>query len=94
MPKYEEIKHISKKVADLSRARQSLIEELEAIMFYDERVSATDDPTLKDVLAHNRDDEKEHATLLIEWLRRNDPEFEKELKEKLFSTKPLKDLGD
>ncbi|MFP3213626.1 MAG: ferritin [Nitrososphaeria archaeon] len=94
MPKYEDIEHISKKVADLSRARQSLIEELEAIMFYDERVSATDDPTLKDVLAHNRDDEKEHATLLIEWLRRNDPEFEKELKEKLFSTKPLKDLGD
>ncbi|MFP3224386.1 MAG: ferritin [Thaumarchaeota archaeon] len=94
MPKYEDIDHISKKVADLSRARQSLIEELEAIMFYDERISATDDPTLKDVLAHNRDDEKEHATLLIEWLRRNDPEFEKELKEKLFSTKPLKDLGD
>ncbi|MFP3132876.1 MAG: ferritin [Nitrososphaeria archaeon] len=94
MPKYEDIEHISKKVADLSRARQSLIEELEAIMFYDERVSATDDPTLKDVLAHNRDDEKEHATLLIEWLRKNDPEFEKELKEKLFSTKPLKDLGD
>jgi len=94
MPKYEDIDHISKKVADLSRARQSLIEELEAIMFYDERISATDDPTLKDVLAHNREDEKEHATLLIEWLRRNDPEFEKELKEKLFSTKPLKDLGD
>jgi hypothetical protein len=94
MPKYEDIDHISKKVADLSRARQSLIEELEAIMFYDERISATDDPTLKDILAHNRDDEKEHATLLIEWLRRNDPEFEKELKEKLFSTKPLKDLGD
>jgi len=94
LPKYEDIDHISKKVADLSRARQSLIEELEAIMFYDERVSATDDPTLKDVLAHNRDDEKEHAALLIEWLRRNDPEFEKELKEKLFSTKQLKDLGD
>ncbi|MFP3416823.1 MAG: ferritin [Nitrososphaeria archaeon] len=94
MPKYEDIDHISKEVADLSRARQSLIEELEAIMFYDERISATDDPTLKDVLAHNRDDEKEHAALLIEWLRRNDPEFEKELKEKLFSTKPLKDLGD
>ncbi|MDP8023066.1 MAG: ferritin [Nitrososphaeria archaeon] len=94
MPRYEDVNHISKKVADLSRARQSLIEELEAIMFYDERVSATDDPTLKEVLSHNRDDEKEHAALLIEWLRRNDPEFEKELKEKLFSKKQLKDLGD
>ncbi len=94
MPRYEDIDHISKKVADLSRARQSLIEEFEAIMFYDERVSATEDPTLKEVLSHNRDDEKEHAALLIEWLRRNDPEFEKEVKEKLFSTKQLKDLGD
>ncbi len=94
MPRYEDIDHIDKRVADLSRARQSLIEELEAIMFYDERISATDDLTLKEVLKHNRDDEKEHAALLIEWLRRNDPEFEKELKEKLFSSKPLSELGD
>jgi len=43
---------------------------------------------------HNRDDEREHASLLIEWLRRNDPEFEKELKEILFSNKAFKDLWD
>jgi len=94
MPRYEDIKSIDKKTADLSRARQSLIEEIEAIMFYDERISATDDETLKAVLAHNRDDEKEHASLLLEWLRTNDPEFDKEMKEILFSTKPIDQLGD
>lgn len=94
MPRYEELKDIDKHVADLSRARQSLIEELEAIMFYDERISATSDESLREVLKHNRDDEKEHASLLIEWLRRNDLEFDKELREKLFTKKPLSELGD
>jgi hypothetical protein len=94
MPRYEDVEHIDKKTADLSRARQSLIEEIEAIMFYDERISATDNNELKTVLAHNRDDEKEHASLLLEWLRRNDPEFDKEMKEILFSSKPFDKLGD
>lgn len=94
MPRYEEIKDIDPKTADLSRARQSLIEELEAIMFYDERISATKDETLRQVLAHNRDDEKEHASLLLEWLRRNDPAFDKELKEIMFKDKPLSELWD
>jgi len=79
---------------DLNRARQSLVEELQAIMYYDERISASKNKELKSVLMHNRDDEKEHASLLIEWLRRNDPEFEKELKEILFSNKAFKDLWD
>jgi len=79
---------------DLNRARQSLVEELQAIIYYDERISASKNKELKSVLMHNRDDEKEHASLLIEWLRRNDPEFEKELKEILFSDKAFKDLWD
>ncbi len=78
----------------MSRARQSLLEEIEAIMFYDERASATKDETLKAVMKHNRDDEKEHFSLLLEWLRRNDPELERELRENLFSKKPMGDLGD
>jgi len=63
-------------------------------MYYDERISTSKNKELKSVLMHNRDDEKEHASLLIEWLRRNDPEFEKELKEILFSNKAFKDLFD
>ncbi len=89
---YEE--NVDEKTKDLSRARQSLIEELQAIMWYDERVSATKDESLAEVLAHNRDDEKEHATLLLEWLRRHDPQLEKELKEILFTNKNLKEIWD
>jgi len=86
--------NVDESTRDLNRARQSLIEELQAIIYYDERISASKNKGLKSVLAHNRDDEKEHASLLIEWLRRNDPEFEKELKEILFSNKAFKELWD
>jgi len=94
MPMYEIGKDLDEKTRDMSRARQSLIEEMQAIMFYDERLDATKDQVLKDVIKHNRDDEKEHFSLLLEFLRRNDPELDKELKEILFSKKELKELGD
>ncbi|MCL5679910.1 MAG: ferritin [Candidatus Marsarchaeota archaeon] len=94
MPRYEVNEDLSEKIRNLSRARQSLIEEVEAMMFYDERADATKDNDLKHVMEHNRDDEKEHAALLLEWIRRNDPALDKELKEILFSEKQIKDLGD
>ena len=94
MPRYEVAEDLSEKIRDLSRARQSLIEEIEAMMFYDERYDATKDSDLKHVMEHNRDDEKEHAVLLLEWLRRHDPALDKELKETLFSKKEIKELGD
>ncbi len=94
MPRYEVAADLSDKIKDLSRARQSLIEELEAMMFYDERADATEDKDLKYIMEHNRDDEKEHAVLLLEWLRRNDQAIDKELQEILFSKKRLKELGD
>ena len=89
---YEE--NVDEKTKDLNRARQSLVEELQAMMWYDERVSATKDKTLAAVLSHNRDDEKEHATLLLEWIRRHDEAMAKELKEILFSSKDISDLWD
>jgi hypothetical protein len=73
MPRYEVYENISEKVKDLSRARQSLIEEIEAIMFYDERADVTTDKELKYIMMHNRDDEKEHFSLILEYLRRKDP---------------------
>jgi len=65
------------KAKNLARARQSLIEELDAINVYEERIQASSDETLKKVLAHNRDEEKEHAAMLTDWLRKNDPTFDK-----------------
>ena len=94
MPMYETGDELSEKIKDLSRARQSLIEEMQAIMFYDERLDASKDENLKVVIKHNRDDEKEHFSMLLEYLRRNDPELDRELKENLFSKKELKELGD
>ena len=91
---YETGDELSEKIKDLSRARQSLIEEMQAIMFYDERLDASKDENLKVVIKHNRDDEKEHFSMLLEYLRRNDPELDRELKENLFSKKELKELGD
>ncbi len=94
MPRYEVAEDLAGDIKDLSRARQSLIEEIEAIMFYDERAGATGDKDLKSVMEHNRDDEKEHAALLLEWLRRHDKKLDKELNEILFSKKEMNELGD
>ncbi|MGC8608637.1 MAG: ferritin family protein [Thermoplasmata archaeon] len=94
MPRYETSEDISERIRDMSRARQSLVEEIEAMMFYDERADATKDADLKHVMEHNRDDEKEHAMLLLEWLRRHDPALDKEMHEILFSKKDIKELGD
>lgn len=69
------------KAKNLARARQSLIEELDAINVYEERIQASKDAKLKKLLAHNRDEEKEHAAMLIDWLRKNDPTFDKKFTE-------------
>ena len=78
---------------DRHRAIQSLTEELEAIDWYDQRVVATADETLAAVLAHNRDDEKEHAAMALEWLRRRDPELDSQLRKYLFTTEPITSIG-
>ena len=69
------------KAKNLARARQSLIEELDAINVYEERIQASNDKRLKKVLTHNRDEEKEHAVMLIEYLRKNDAGFNKMFEE-------------
>ena len=69
------------KAKNLARARQSLIEELDAINVYEERFQASNDEELKKVLVHNRDEEKEHAAMLVEYLRKNDPTFDEKSKQ-------------
>ena len=71
---------------DRHRAFASLIEELEAIDWYDQRVGATRDPELASILAHNRDDEKEHAAMTLEWIRRQDPALDEQLRLYLFTS--------
>jgi ferritin-like protein len=74
---------------DLHRALVSLQEELEAIDWYQQRVDATTNPELAEVLKHNRDEEKEHAAMVLEWIRRQDPKFDAVLREYLFQSGPI-----
>lgn len=76
------------------RAIVSLKEELEAIDWYDQRVDASDDQDLREVLRHNRDDEKEHAAMNLEWLRRHDPELDQQLRLYLFSEGSITERAD
>lgn len=69
------------RTVDRHRAILSIIEELQAIDWYQQRADATDDEELAAIIRHNRDEEKEHAAMLLEWLRRNDPEMDEQLRE-------------
>jgi hypothetical protein len=73
----------------MHRAIVSLMEELEAVDWDNQRVDACSNPELRAILAHNRDEEKEHAAMALEWIRRHDPRFDKELGDYLFSDKQI-----
>ncbi len=88
---HEAAEDLSDETRDMHRAIVSLMEELEAIDWYNQRADACKDPELRAILAHNRDEEKEHAAMVLEWIRRHDPRFSKELKDYLFTTKPIRD---
>jgi ferritin-like protein len=77
---------------DRHRAIVSIREEFEAVDWYDQRVDATADSELAAVLAHNRDEEKEHASMTLEWLRRNDPVLDRHLRTYLFTTEPVTEI--
>ncbi|HFB63992.1 MAG TPA: ferritin [Aeromonadales bacterium] len=88
---HEPLNEISDETRDMHRAITSLMEELEAVDWYNQRVDASKNVELREILAHNRDEEKEHAAMLLEWIRRRDPKFDHELKDYLFSEGPIKD---
>lgn len=89
---HEPVEELSQEAREMHRAIQSLMEELEAVDWYNQRVEACKDEELKAILIHNRDEEKEHAAMVIEWLRRNDEKFAEELKDYLFTDKPIAKL--
>lgn len=81
---HEPLERLSAQTMDMHRAITSLMEELEAVDWYNQRVDATTDPELKRILEHNRDEEKEHAAMVLEWIRRRDPKMDEELRDVLF----------
>ena len=89
---HEAAELLDEETIDHHRAVTSLVEELEAVDWYDQRVKATQDSSLADVLAHNRDEEKEHASMTLEWLRRRDPVLDRHLRTYLFTTEPVTEV--
>ncbi len=86
--------NLSEKTMNMHRAITSLKEELEAVDWYNQRADATEDAELKAVLEHNRNEEIEHAGMLLEYLRRNMPEFNEELATYLFKTAPITEIEE
>ncbi|UCE42984.1 MAG: ferritin [Candidatus Aminicenantes bacterium] len=90
----EPFNKLSKKTLELHRALHSLIEELEAVDWYQQRVDVTEDEELKGILTHNRDEEKEHAAMILEWIRRNDHTMAEELKAYLFTEEKITEIEE
>ena len=91
---HESEERLSPRTRDMHRAIISLMEELEAIDWYQQRVDATEDGELREILRHNRDEEKEHAAMVLEWIRRRDDGFSGVLKTYLFTEGSIPELED
>jgi uncharacterized protein len=89
---HEDATKLGPEVIDQHRAIVSLMEELEAVDWYNQRAKATANPELRAILEHNRDEEKEHASMVLEWLRRSDPKLMQHLKTFLFSEGPITEI--
>lgn len=82
---HEPVEELSEETLETRRGVVSFIEEFEAIDWYAQRIDATRDPQLKAILEHNRDEEKEHAMMALEWLRRRDPALDEQMRTYLFT---------
>lgn len=91
---HESLDVLKPETVDRHRAIVSLMEELEAVDWYDQRVDAAQDAELRAILAHNRDEEKEHAAMVLEWLRRHDPQLDQQLRSYLFTEKPVLEVEE
>ena len=86
---HEPVEKLDEKSQDILRSLNSLKEEVEAVDWYNQRVVASNDDELKAIMAHNRDEEIEHACMTLEWLRRNMDGWDEELKTYLFTSGPI-----
>jgi uncharacterized protein len=91
---HEPAEALSERTKNLHRGIVSLIEELEAIDWYQQRAEACTDDALRAVLLHNKNEEIEHAAMTLEWIRRTDPVVDRYLREVLFTDAPIHETGD
>lgn len=91
---HEPPEELSTETRDLHRAFRSLMEEIEAIDWYQHRVDATSDESLRALLLHNRNEEMEHAAMTLEWLRRRLPHLDQQLRTYLFTEGPITEIEE
>ncbi len=91
---HEDASQLTPETIERHRAVVSIMEELEAVDWYDQRIDAATDEELKAILAHNRDEEKEHAAMVLEWLRRRDPALDEQLRTYLFTDRPILEVEE
>ncbi len=91
---HESADALDEETIERHRALVSLIEELDAIDWYQQRIDATQDEELAALLAHNRDEEREHAAMALEWLRRRDADLDKVLRTYLFTEESIVDIEE
>ncbi len=91
---HEDPEKLKPETIERHRAIVSIMEELEAVDWYDQRVDASEDEELRAILAHNRDEEKEHAAMVLEWLRRRDPQLDAHLRTFLFTDRPVLEIEE
>ncbi|MFW5799460.1 MAG: encapsulin-associated ferritin-like protein [Spirochaetota bacterium] len=91
---HEPANELSPQDRDIIRALISLKEEVEATFWYHQRVATASDEEIKGILAHNRDEEMEHAVMTLEWLRRNMPGWDEVMRTYLFKDKPILELEE
>lgn len=86
---HEPVGELSAAARDLHRAIESMMEELEAVDWYNQRIECCQDEELRAILVHNRDEETEHAVMLMEWLRRKNPKFSEEMRKRIGREGPI-----
>jgi hypothetical protein len=91
---HEPVEELSAKARDITRVLNSLKEEIEAVDWYNQRAEAATDPEAKAIIEHNRDEEIEHAVMLLEWLRRNMDGWDEEMRTYLFTKSPITEMEE
>ena len=91
---HEPEEKLTEEAIDYHRIIKSVIEELEAVDWYNQRAVATNDPDVQAIVEHNRDEEIEHAAMALEWLRRNVPAWKEELETYLFTNQPITEIEE
>ncbi|NCC57690.1 MAG: ferritin [Synergistales bacterium] len=91
---HEPVAELTPEARDIVRALNSLKEEIEAVDWYHQRLTASQDEAIKAILKHNRDEEIEHAAMVLEWLRRTMPEVDEALRTYLFTEAPITEVEE